>query len=335
MPLRFAVIGLGFGYHHVRTLRGLPDAELVAVADRNPDLDRGLYEQTYGATVYRDGLELLDKETLDALVISTSPKTRGALIEKAAQKNVALFVEKPWATNVRHAEELAALCAKYDAKVMVGFSFRYLPAIVKLRELLDTELGAPWLVNAEYLFDWLPPADNWLWNKENGGGFFNENSCHLFDAIGYLLGEPVSVYAAGRSFSGRPSEDGAAVTLRFENGAVATATLGGVGVGAHKDYPRLELVSANGQAKLRGQNHVWTSLRWAKRGDETLQVFEAQPEQLGRTRYTPALEHFIACIKDDKTPTATVQDGVRSVRVAEAVYASLETNQVINLEESA
>ena len=79
MPLRFAVIGLGFGYHHVRTLRGLADAELVAVADRNPDLDRGLYEQTYGATVYRDGLELLDKEDLDALIISTSPKTRAAL----------------------------------------------------------------------------------------------------------------------------------------------------------------------------------------------------------------------------------------------------------------
>ena len=164
--------------------------------------------------------------------------------------------------------------------------------------------------------------------------FFNENSCHLFDAICYLLGEPVSVYAAGRSFSGRPSEDGAAVTLRFENGAVATATLGGVGVGAHKDYPRLDLVSSDGQAKLRGQNHVWTSLRWARRGDETVQTFTAQPEQLGDTRYTPALKHFISCIKDNKTPTATVRDGVRSVRIAEAMYASLETNQVINLKES-
>ena len=199
---------------------------------------------------------------------------------------MALFVEKPWATNVQHAEELAALCAKHDANVMVGFSFRYLPTILKLKALLGSELGTPWLVNAEYLFDWLPPADNWLWNKENGGGFFNENSCHLFDAICYLLGEPVSVYAAGRSFSGRPSEDGAAVTLRFENGAVATATLGGVGVGAHKDYPRLELVSAKGQAKLRGQNHVWTSLRWARRGDETLQVFDGAARATGTTHVT-------------------------------------------------
>ena len=111
MPLRFAVIGLGFGYHHVRTLRELPDAELVAVADRNPDLDRGLYEQTYGVTVYEDGLELLDKETLDALIISTSPKTRAALIEKAAQKNVALFVEKPWATDTFSTPKSLPLCA--------------------------------------------------------------------------------------------------------------------------------------------------------------------------------------------------------------------------------
>jgi len=332
--LRFAVVGLGFGQQHVRTLANLPDAQLVAVADRNPKLEKTLYEDNYGAKVYRNAEELLDKETLDALIISIAPKHRDTLIERAAQKDVALFVEKPWGTNLEHAEELAALCAKHNARVMVGFSFRYHPAIVKLRELLENDLGAPWLLNAEYLFDWLPPAENWLWDKANGGGFFNENSCHLFDAICYLLGEPVSVYAAGSSFSGRPSEDGVAVTLRFKNGAVATATLGGIGVGAHKDYPRLDLVSANGQAKLRGQTHIWTSLRWARRGEQTVQQFEASPEQLGRTRYTDALEHFITCIKENKAPSATVQDGIRSVQIAEAIYASLETGQVVQLKET-
>jgi len=335
MPLRFAVVGLGFGHFHVRTLSQLPEAELVAVADRNPDLDTSLYENNYGAKVYRDALELLEREPLNALIISIAPKHRDALIEKAAEKGIALFVEKPWGTNVQHAERLLELTKQHNATIMVGFSFRYLPAIVKLRELLDDDLGAPWLVNAEYLFDWLPPADNWLWDEANGGGFFNENACHLVDAVCYLAGEPVSVYAAGRSYSGRPSQDGAAVTLTFANGTVATATLGGIGVGAHDDYPRLDLVALNGQAKLRGQNHVWTSLRWAKRGDKTLQTFTAHPERLGDTRYTPALKHFIDCIKAGKKPTATPEDGLLSVRIAEAIYTSLDRGQVVQLKEQA
>ena len=326
MSVRIGVIGLKFGYQHVQTLLTMPEVELVAVADRSADVS---YLSRYGIKVYRDGLELLQGETLDAVSICTSPKHRDLLIAYAAQNGIALFTEKPFASTLADAKRLAALCAEHNALVMVGFSFRFHPAIVKLHELIGGSLGQGWLLSGAYVFDWLPDADFWLWDEQNGGGLFNENSCHLFDAVCYLLGEPVSVMAEGITVRGSPSEEAAAITLHFESGAVANLAVGGLGAGAFTSFPYLNLVTENGQAQLGGQDHMWTSLSWATRGSTDRHLLEASPEMLSQTRYTHAFRHFVACVETGEQPSASVQDGVRAVALAEAVYASVRSGQKV------
>jgi predicted dehydrogenase len=326
MTVRMGVIGLKFGYFHVQTLLTMPDIELVAVADRSADTS---YVSRYGVKSYKDGLELLQNEQLSLCV---SPKHRQPLIEYAAKNNIAMFIEKPLAATVEKAKALQTICEQYNARVMVGFSFRFHPAIVRLRELLDTELGAPLLLNGEYMFDWLPPANAWLWDKENGNGFFNENSCHLFDAVCYLLGEPVSVMAEGRNVRGSPSEEIAAITLRFENGAIAALTVGALATGAFQNYPHLNLLTEHGQAQAQGLEHTWQSLTWATRGSSETHTLSAPPELLNTTRYTRAFQHLADCVKNKTWPTATLQDGIRSVALAEAVYTSIRTGQKVEVQ---
>lgn len=328
--IKIGVVGLGFGHHHVTTLANMPQAELVAVADLDADkLQR--YAAQYGMRTYQDAIEMMQTETLDAISICTSPKWREPIIRHAAENDIALFVEKPWASDPDHAAHLASLCQPHQATVMVGFSFRYLPAIQKLKNLLADGLGAPRIANAEYIFDWLPDADNWLWNPANGNGFFNENSCHLLDALCYLMGNPVSVFAEGGNFHGSPSEEVASVVIRFANGASASLMIGCLGVGTFTDYPRLNLISANGQAHLHGSDHMWQSLTWAKRGDDHLRRLETIPEQLAVTRYHAALAHFIDCVQHGNTPSATIEDGILAVRLASAIYESIRTGQKVSL----
>ena len=331
--IRIGVVGLGFGQHHVRTLANLDAYEVVAVADRVPDLPDGLaaYAKHYGATPYEDAIEMMEAEKLDAVSICTSPRWRKPIIEAAIAQDLALIIEKPWASNVAHAEELAALCRTSNAPVMAAFSFRYHPAIVRLRGLLDDELGSPWLLNGEYLFSWAPPSDSWLWDPENGNGYINENSCHLFDAVCYLLGEPETVMATANSHLGAPSENAAAITIRFENGASAALTVGGIGTGAFRTYPRIDLVAANGQAHLAGHEHIWTELTWATRDDESVQSIYRSPEGLGNTRYSDAFRHFADCIRNGRAPSSGVDDGVRSVRMAMAVYESARSGQIVEM----
>jgi predicted dehydrogenase len=328
MSLRIAVIGLKFGYHHVQTLLTMHGVELVAVADRHSDAE---YAARYGIRVYSDALEMMRHEKPDAVSICTSPKPRPALIEYAAKHGIAMFIEKPFASNLEQARHLAHLCEQHQARVMLGFSFRYHPAIQRLHELLGSTLGRGLVLNGEYIFDWLPDRHGWTWQADNGNGFFNENSCHLFDAVCHLLGEPVSVMAEGLNVNGSPSEEAAAITMRFANAAIASLTIGGLASGAFKTYPRINLITQHGQAHLQGHEHIWESLTWATRDNPELHHLHANPEFLNNTRYTLAFEHFVQCLQHNQQPTATVQDGVRAVAIAEAVYESIRTGQKIIL----
>jgi predicted dehydrogenase len=198
--------------------------------------------------------------------------------------------------------------------------------------LIDTELGAPWMLNGEYAFSWVPLADAWLWDPENGNGFFNENSCHLFDAVCYLLGDPVSVMAEVINPMGTPSENAAAVAIRFANGAVAALTVGGIAAGAFRDFPRIDVITANGQARLSGREHIWDQLAWATRDSDAVQTIVRPPEALGSTRYTHAFLHFFACIRGGQPPSVGIKQGVQTVALAMALTESARTGKKIQLD---
>jgi predicted dehydrogenase len=327
--IRIGIAGLNFGRLHVHTLANMDEVTVAAVADRDLAAagDLPAFAQKYGAAAYADAAEMIEREQLDAIALCVPPHARLELIERAAQRNLPMWVEKPWAADLAQARRLADLCHRHQATVMLGFSFRFHPAIVRLRQLLDGELGAGWLLNGQYLFSWKPPANNWLWNPVSGNGFFNENSCHLFDAVCYLLGAPESVFAETCIFQDSPSAEAASVTLRFTNDASAALTLGCLGVGAFHNFPRIELVTANGQAHLSGRNHIWESLTWATRAATNVSVFSAPPETLGSTRYTNAWRHFIECLRHGHAPAATMEDGIRSVAIASAIDESARTGR--------
>lgn len=328
-PLRLGVVGLGFGEHHVRTIANLENAVVVAVADTERDrVDR--VSALYGAKGYSDGVEMINTGNLDGVSICVSPRFREPLLAAAAEKGVPMFVEKPWATNTDQGNSLAKICREKNASVLMGFSFRFHPVVQKLISLLNGELGQGWLANGEYVFEFLPPETAWLWDPANGAGIFNENSCHLFDVVCAVMGRPESVFAHGGSYVGRPSEEAASVSLLFEGGATAAVTIGGLGAGCFRDYPRLDVCTQNGRAELTGSHHTWQKIEWGLRGDTEVKTLTAPPEELGSTRYTHAFTHFLDVIGGTE-PRATIEDGIVSVKIAEAVYSSIRSRKPVSL----
>ena len=325
-PLRLGVIGLGFGEHHVRTIANLEGAVIAAVADtEGARVERvaGLY----GATGYSDGIEMMKSEGLDGISLCVSPKYRELLISFAAEIGIPMFVEKPWATNPEQGRHFSDICRASNAKVLMGFSFRFHPVIQKLIELTKGELGKGWLANGEYVFEFLPPESAWLWDPDNGNGIFNENSCHLFDVLCSVMGRPESVFAHGGTYVGRPSEEAASVSFRFEGGSTAAVTVGGLGASPFRDYPRLDVCTENGRAELSGSHHTWQRLSWGLRGGSEVRTLTAPPEELGSTRYTHAFTHFLDVITGKSDPAATIEDGMLSVAIADAVYSSIRTGK--------
>lgn len=330
-PIRVGVVGYGFGEHHVRTLVNLSEANLVAVADFQRLEHLRSVAERQGFRAYGSAAEMIAHEALDAITICVPPAARRDVVQVGLDAGLAMFIEKPWATDSAHARELASMCRKSDQPIMPGFSFRFHPAIVRLRELLRSDLGRTRMLQGQYVFGWLPPADHWAWDPANGNGFLNENSCHLFDAVCSLMGRPTNIFAAGGHFTGKPGEDSAAVTMSFENGGLATLACGGIGAGAFDAFPRIDLWAESGQAELIGRNHVWQEVRWATNNDATVRQFSSEPEQLGQTRYTHALQQFVEAVRSGGAPPATLDEAVLSVDVAMAVIESARTGQPVEI----
>lgn len=324
--IRIGLVGLKFGRYLARTLTGLAGVELAAVADRGVGADDlAAIALPPGVRVFREAHEMLDACALDALVLAVSPLRRASLLSLCAKRGLPVFVEKPWAGNPRQAREFAEICAPIADRTMVGFSFRFHAVVRTLRDLIEGDLGAPWMANGEYAFHWNLGPGGWLWDADGGGGVLNENSCHLFDTVCHLLGRPVGVQARIHNPRLLPGPELAAVVLDFPSGAIAALTLGALGAASMQDYPRLDLVLAHGRASLRGHGHVWESLSWAGRDEQASHMLREPPEVLGHTRYSAALAHFTACIRTGATPAATIEDGIFAVDLAAAVQRSAAT----------
>ena len=102
-----------------------------------------------------------------------------------------MFIEKPWATNVAHAHQLAQLCEHNGVKVMVAFSFRFHPAIVKLRQLMEVSWARPGCSTAS------TSSTRRLRRRVTGYGTWptamvlQSEFLPSVDAVRYLLGDPV------------------------------------------------------------------------------------------------------------------------------------------------
>jgi predicted dehydrogenase len=163
--MRFGVIGAGqWGRNIIRTLRGMPAAELTCVASRNPatrDLVGG------GCAVEPDWRALLRRPHLDAVVVAAPPALHVEMTAGAVSSGLPVFVEKPLACGVREAEQLLELAAGKGGYVLVDhvhlFSHAYrtlkkrLPDIGRITRI-STEAGAwgPFRRDAPVLWDWGP-----------------------------------------------------------------------------------------------------------------------------------------------------------------------------------
>ena len=124
--LRVAVVGVGhLGQSHARVLAGLPDVELVGVADVNAAQARAVAERCR-TTPYDDWRPLVP--LVDAATVVVPTRDHFSVASEFLRRGVPLLVEKPLAATLEQAEELVALAAAGGALLQVGHIERFNPA---------------------------------------------------------------------------------------------------------------------------------------------------------------------------------------------------------------
>ena len=105
---------------------------------------------------------------------------------------------------------------------MVAHKKRYVPAVARLRQLIDTDLGQPEGLYHRYPHPWMSEAA-WFWAEDDGGGPLLENAVPAADTARFLLGDIERLYAEGDVFNAprrAPQLNCAVYTVRAASGAI-------------------------------------------------------------------------------------------------------------------
>jgi len=324
---RVAVVGAGnWGRNHVRTLAGLPEAELVAVCDTDAGR-RDAVGRQYPTVATTDNIgEALDMA--DAAVIATPAACHPEHARAAIERGMPILVEKPFALSVREAEQMAELAEKHNVPVVVGHLLIFHAAV----EHLKTLIGAGDLGELYYLYSQrvnlgqVRPDENALWS-------FGPHDAAV--AVELLGATPTSVSAHGKSYIQHGIEDVVFMMLEFPSGVMAHVQMSWLD--PHKER-RLTVVGSNKMVVF-DDMQIREKLKIYDKGvdrppeyssyGESLAIREgdiAIPRIPNAEPLAAELRHFVAVAsrsEDSRTPAA---NGVAIVRILEAASQSLTTN---------
>ena len=349
--LRFGIMGCGvIGPYHAEAIKSLSDAQLVAVADVDPEKAQKLATK-YQAKAYNDAQEMFAHEQLDVVDICTPSGMHGEHACQAMRAGCHVIVEKPMEIKRARIEEMLRVQQETGRKLAVISQHRFDESTVKVRELVEQKaLGRLVLGNAAVPW-WRAQKyyDSGAWRgtwELDGGGVVMNQSIHSVDLLQWLMGPVKSIYAYTDTLVHHmETEDVAVAVLRFANGALGTiaATTGA--------YPgvttRIEVFGDQGSAVI--ENDRLTYLHLASEDTEEVGAYGVDPKKRGAevavgqrggaqsptsiSWATHALQiaDMIRAIREDGTPLLDGNGGRRPVEIILGMYESARIGKEVIL----
>ncbi|MFE3828533.1 Gfo/Idh/MocA family protein [Streptomyces sp. NPDC059092] len=226
MSFRWGIAGTGSianGFAHALTR--LPDTSLVAVASRSPEKAEAFGEKFGIPEEGRYGsYEQLAADGGVDLVYVASPNSHH-------REHTLLFLnggqgvlcEKPFALDAGQAAEMVATARERGLFLMEAMWSRFLPAYVRLRELVaGGAVGTVLSVEADLGFPFPDDPAHRMFAPALGGGALLDLGVYPVSLASMLLGEPDRVEASGK-LGAAGVDDQTAVLSGYDNGAVAIA----------------------------------------------------------------------------------------------------------------
>jgi predicted dehydrogenase len=257
------MIGYGFmGAAHSQGWRTAPrvfdlpaEPEMAVVVGRNAEAVAAAAQKWGWAESATDWREVVARDDIDVVDIVTPGDTHAEIAIAALEAGKHVLCEKPLATTVAEAEAMAEAAGKAAAlgiRAMVGFTYRRVPAVTFLRDLIaEGAVGTVNQVRASYRQDWLVDPEMplaWRLQKEHAGsGALGDIGAHAIDLAQFVTGQNIDKVsgvidtivkerplldnsASGSGLSGTAGagrgkvtvDDIAIFTGRFESGALAS-----------------------------------------------------------------------------------------------------------------
>jgi predicted dehydrogenase len=341
--VRIAVAGAGLiGKRHIEEVAASASADLAAIVDPFPSelADR------YGVPRHESLAALFATGKPDGVILATPNRLHvdGGLECIAA--GVPVIVEKPVGDTVEGATRLVEAGETAGVPVLTGHHRNYSPIMATAREVVRSgALGRVVAVTGTAMFHkpdtYFEVGDGW--RRRPGGGPILLNLIHEVNNLLSLVGDIVAVQAVTSSATrGFAVEDTAALLMTFANGALGTFLLSDAAASPRSweqtsqenvDYATHPDEDCYHIAGTHGSLSVPTMRLRTYAGERSWYVpFESSVVPLERSDpLANQITHFAQVIRGEAEPICTARDGLRTLKVVEAVTEAARTGSVVPL----
>ena len=349
--VKIALIGAGnIANAHLESYCKVPDAEIVAICDINPDrlaktADRFGIERRYTDV---DSM-LADNPDLDAADVCVWNCNHAECSIKALNAGLNVLCEKPMAYSAKEAEEMKAAAERSGKLLMIGFVLRFSNEAKIAQDFIEKDyLGEIYHAKAQYVRRHGNPG-GWFADKaRSGGGPIIDLGVHVIDLTRYLMGnpKPVSVYAVASNRLGDRKyiktgpgwvpedakeddvctvEDFATALIRYDNGA-STFLETSYDING-EDIGKKQLFGTKGGMDLSNGVKLYTTV------NDYLADIDVKTANLngGQDMFVAEMAHFVDCVKNGTECLAKAEDGITVMKILDAIYESARTGHEVIL----
>jgi predicted dehydrogenase len=328
--VKVAVVGLGYwGPNLLRNLGTIEDVEVVAGCDKSPRrLEKAMRRFPFVSDYTTDFNTLIQRKDLDAVVIATPVESHFELAKKALLAGKDVFIEKPVTKSSEEAEELIEIAESQGLILMVGHTFEYNPAVIKIKEIIDSgDLGIIYYISSTRINLGIHRKDaNVLWDLAS----------HDFSIIIYWLEEdPLYVFSVGKDFILNGIPDVAFIQVIFPSGVLSNIHVSWLApskvrnmtvVGSEKmiiydDTSLTEKVRIFDSGVDFSEPTTFGEFQLSYRMGDIIspRIDNTEPLRI-------EMEHFIECVRERKRPKTDGYKGLRVVKAIEMAERSLVEN---------
>jgi predicted dehydrogenase len=328
-PLGYAIVGLGKlsqdqlipalkktrACHLTALVSGHPDkAKRVAAANGVPEKNIYSYE-TFD--------RIADNPDVDIVYVVLPNAMHAEYTIRAARAGKHVYCEKPMAVSARECDEMIAACKKAGRQLGIGYRLHFEPYNLELARVARTrELGTVKFIDAIAGTLVTDPTQWRLDKKLSGGGSMVDIGIYALQAARYVTGEdPVTVSARqtitdAKKFKG--IDETLIFSMTFPSGVVASC----ISTYAAR-VSRVDVVTEAGRFGLEPALYY-----------HNIKGFRSD----GKPFAFPDIDQFAAEMDDfalavrGGTPTRVPgEEGLRDVRIIEALYQSAATGRDVKL----
>jgi predicted dehydrogenase len=324
--MKGALIGCGyFGQIHLEAWRRMPELEIVAACDLNPERARDAAPRTYSSPE-----KMLERERLDFVDIATRPESHLELLRLTAARQLPTICQKPMAPNWADAVSMVEVAEAAATPLMIHENWRWQPWYRAVKRLIDRgDIGQP----IGYSFRTRrrdgaghDPYPQQPYFRQIRRFLIDEMLVHLIDTARFLFGDVTAVYAQARRINPAIAGEDQALLLLTHAGELPGTIDGHRFLDADPVGPVLgdacfegdsgSLIVAPSGSVYRAKQPVWENdVTQGYRGDSV--------------RATQ--QHFINCLRTGEPFETNGREYLKTYAVVDAAYCSNAERRAVSL----